>query len=195
MEQSKAGTRDNPDSHVTLPFTRMLAGPMDYTPGGFNNVARDDFQPRDANPEVMGTRAHQLAMYVVYQAPFQMVADSPQAYEGQAAFEFIRNVPANWDETHALNGMPGEFVTIARRRGSEWFLGSMTNWTTRELTVPLKFLDKGKYTVQIYADAADADRQPKNVSITSRVVDNTMSLSFHLAPGGGYAARFVPVAK
>jgi alpha-glucosidase len=195
MEQSKAGTRDNPDSHVTLPFTRMLAGPMDYTPGGFNNVTRDDFQPRDANPEVMGTRAHQLAMYVVYQAPFQMVADSPQAYEGQAAFEFIRNVPANWDETHALNGMPGEFVTIARRRGSDWFLGSMTNWTTRELTVPLKFLDKGKYTVQIYADAADADRQPKNVSITSRVVDNTMSLSFHLAPGGGYAARFVPVAK
>ncbi len=193
MEQSKAGTRDNPDSHVTLPFTRMLAGPMDYTPGGFNNATREEFEPRDLNPMVMGTRAHQLAMYVVYQAPFQMVADSPQAYKDQPAFEFIRKVPATWDETRAMNGRPGEFVTIVRRRGSEWFLGSMNNWTARNLTVPLTFLAKGRYSVKVYADAIDSDSRPKNVSIVDRIVDNTMSLKCHLAPGGGCAARFVPL--
>src|SRR5262249_3331264 len=119
MEQSKAGTRDNPDHRLMLPFTRMLAGPMDYTPGGFDNVTRDDFEPRMNHPQVMGTRAQQLAMYVVFLAPFQMVSDHPGAYEDQPAFEFIRHVPATWDETRAT-GQPGEEVTVARRHGNEW---------------------------------------------------------------------------
>ncbi|HZP61739.1 MAG TPA: glycoside hydrolase family 97 catalytic domain-containing protein, partial [Opitutaceae bacterium] len=193
MEQSKAGTRDNPDHHVTLPFTRMLAGPMDYTPGGFDNVTREEFVPRMSQPMVMGTRAHQLAMYVVYQAAFQMVSDWPGNYEGQPAFQFIKDVPTTWDETHVLNGRPGEFVTLARRHGNEWYLGSMTNWTRRELDLPLGFLGDGRYTAEIYADAADADRLPKHVAISQQTVDRSSHLIARLESGGGYAVRFVPV--
>ena len=192
MEQSKAGTRDNPDSHVTLPFTRMLAGPMDYTPGGFDNVTREEFEPRMRNPVVMGTRAHHLAMYVVYEAPFQMVSDHPSAYEGQAAFEFIKNVPAAWDETRVLNGLPGEYLTVVRRRANAWFLGCMTNWTKRQLDVPLTFLGGGRYTAEIYADAPDAGRFPKNTTIEKKSVDRNTKLKIQLAPAGGCAVRFVP---
>lgn len=193
MEQSKAGSRDNPDHHAMLPFTRMLVGQMDYTPGAFNNATRDEFVPRMRSPAVMGTRAHQLAMYAVYEAAFQMVADSPQAYEDQAAFKFIRDTPASWDETRVLNGRPGEYVTIARRRGSDWFLGSLTNWSARRMDLPLDFLGAGKYRAEIYADAEDADRFPKNERIQSREVDRSMRLQADLAPGGGYAVRFAPV--
>ncbi len=163
MEQSKAGARDNPDHQLTLPFTRMLAGAMDYTPGGFRNVTKADFEARDKAPVVMGTRAHQLAMYVVYQAPFQMVSDTPAAYKDQPSFEFIKAAPATWDETRAINGLPGEYVTLARRKGNEWFVGSMTNWNARELDLPLAFLGAGKYRAEIYADAPDADRFPSTL--------------------------------
>ena len=193
MEQSKAGSRDNPDHHVTLPFTRMLAGPMDYTPGAFDNVTKADFEARMQAPMVMGTRAHQLAMYVVYTAPFQMVSDHPRAYRDQPSFEFIKAVPASWDETRVLNGAPGEYATIARRRGEEWYLGAMTNWSARHLDLPLSFLGPGRYHAEIYADAEDADRLPKNVSIVKKTVDQSMRLTAELAPGGGYAVRFVRI--
>jgi alpha-glucosidase len=192
MENSKAGARDNPDHRLTIPFTRMLAGPMDYTPGGFDNVTQAEFQPRMQSPMVMGTRAQQLAMYVVYQCPFQMVSDWPGAYEGQPAFRFIRDVPATWDETRVVNGQPGEFITIARRRGDEWYLGSMNTWSPRSLDVSLAFLSAGHYAAEIYADAADADRFPKHVAIEKRIVDRATHLKLLLAPGGGYAAHFVP---
>ena len=195
MEQSKAGARDNPEHHVTLPFTRMLVGQMDYTPGAFENSTREDFVPRMLNPMVMGTRAHQLAMYAVYEAAIQMVADHPGAYRDQPAFEFIRAAPATWDETRVLNGRPGEFITVARRNGNEWFLGSMTNWSARKLDVPLSFLGAGQYRAEIYADARDADRSPKNVSIQRKTVDRTARLPIEMAPGGGCAVRFVPVNR
>ncbi|HUK15281.1 MAG TPA: glycoside hydrolase family 97 protein [Bryobacteraceae bacterium] len=192
MEQSKAGSRDNPDHQLTLPFTRMLAGPMDYTPGGFDNVTKDDFEARSLKPMVMGTRAHQLAMYAIYLAPFQMVSDYPRAYRDQPSFAFIQAAPASWDESKVLNGRPGEFITMARRHGNEWFLGSMTNWNPRDLDIPLSFLGPGRYRAEIYADAEDADRLPKNVSIVKQTVDRAGHLKAHLAPGGGYAVRFVP---
>lgn len=194
MEHSKWTRRDNPDHELMLPFTRMLAGPMDYTPGGFENATADGFVARNERPMVMGTRAHQLAMYVVYLAPFQMVSDDPLAYRDQPAFRFIEDVPATWDETLVLNGQPGEFITMARRRGKEWFLGSMTNWTPRDFRVSLSFLGQGSYRAEIYADAADADRLPKNVSIQSKVVNAETPLNVRLAPGGGLAVRFVPLA-
>jgi alpha-glucosidase len=193
MEQSKAGSRDNPDQHVTLPFTRMLAGPMDYTPGGFRNVTKAEFEARSLEPMVMGTRAHQLAMYAIYQAAFQMVSDCPSAYKDQPAFEFIKAAPAAWDETRVLNGAPGEYITVARRRGGEWFLGSMTNWEARDLDLPLAFLGAGQYRAEIYADAADADRLPRNTSIVKQTVSRSTHLKPHLAPGGGYAVRLVPL--
>lgn len=195
MEQSKVGRRDNPEHRTMLPFTRMLQGRMDYTPGGFDNVTRDNFTPHSVHPDVMGTRAQQLAMYVVYEAPFQMVSDTPKAYEDQPAFEFIRRCPATWDETRALNGRPGEYVTIARRSGETWYLGAMTNWNARELSVPLQFLGPGKYTAEIYADGDDAAEYPKNVAIRKETVDAGTSLPLKLAPGGGYAVRFVPVRR
>lgn len=191
LEQSKAGTRDNPESHVTLPFTRMLAGPMDYTPGAFDNQTREGFVARMQRPMALGTRAHQLAMYVVFEAPIQMVADHPAAYKDQPAFEFIRKTPAKWDETRVISGIPGEHIVIARRSGDNWFLGAMTNWTPRSLEIPLTFLGQGNFTAEIYADAEDADRSPKNVSITSQPVDSSTKLKAALAPGGGYAVRLV----
>ncbi len=195
MEHSKWTRRDNPDHELMLPFTRMLAGPMDYTPGGFENATNDGFVARNERPMVMGTRAHQLAMYVVYLAPFQMVSDDPLAYRDQPSFRFIQDVPATWDETRVLNGKPGEFITVARRRGTEWFLGSMTNWTPRETETALSFLAGGQYRAEIYADADDAGRMPKNVSIRNQVVDASTKLTMRLAPGGGLAVRFVPITR
>jgi alpha-glucosidase len=192
MEQSHVGMRDNPHHRVMIPFTRMLAGPMDYTPGGFDNVTESDFVPRSTHPMVMGTRAQQLAMYVVYQAAFQMVSDSPKAYEDQPAFDFIKHAPATWDETKVLNGQPGEYVTVARRSGRDWFLGSMTNWDARALELSLDFLGPGRYTAEIYADAPDAGQYPKGVSVTKQTVERGGRLTANLAPGGGYAVRFVP---
>jgi alpha-glucosidase len=132
-------------------------------------------------------------MYVVYEAPFQMVSDHPSAYKGQPAFEFIKGVPATWDETRVVHGEPGEYVTIARRRGDAWFLGSMTNWTARDVEIPLSFLGSGRYLAEIYADAPDADRSPKKIVIESRRVDRTQPLRARLAPGGGYAVRLRPI--
>jgi alpha-glucosidase len=189
MEQSKAGRRDNPPQRTVYPFTRMLAGPMDYTPGAFNNVTEDGFVARDENPTVMGTRAQQLALYVVYETPFQMVSDSPQAYREQPGFEFIEEVPTAWDETRVLSGRPGEYATIARRNGNNWYVGSINNWTERDVTVPLTFLSEGDYEAEIYADAADAATAPKHLEISHKTVRRSDTMTFHLAPGGGAAIR------
>ena len=192
LENNKAGRRDGPVNRTTFPFTRMLSGPMDYTPGGFDNVTREEFVARDANPMVMGTRAQQLALYVVFDAPLAMVSDAPSAYANQPSFQFIRDVPTSWDATRALNGAPGEFATIARRHGEEWYLGCVTNWTARDLRVPLDFLGNGKYTAEIYEDAADAAEHPKNVAIHRETVRSGDTLTLRLASGGGCAIRFVP---
>jgi len=192
MEQSKAGARDNPESHVMLPFTRMLAGPMDYTPGGFDNVTEAEFVPRMSDPMVTGTRAHHLAMYAVYEAPFQMVSDHPSAYDGQPAFDFIKAVPSTWDETRVLSGEPGDFIVIARRHGKEWFVGAMTDWTERDVDIPLGFLAEGRWTADIYSDAPDANVHPKNTVIEKKGVSRAATLRLHLAKGGGAALKIRP---
>lgn len=192
LEQNKAGTRDSPRHRATLAFTRMLSGPMDYTPGGFTNVTRENFVARDASPMVMGTRAQQLALYVVFEEPLAMVSDTPAAYANQPSFQFIKDVPTAWDETRVLNGMPGEFVTIARRKGSTWYLGSLTDWTAREVRVPLNFLGSGRYRAEIYEDAADAGENPTHVTIQQQSVRGGETLTLRLASGGGCAIRFVP---
>jgi len=192
MENSKTGTRDNPEYHTTIPFTRMLAGPMDQTPGAFDNSTREEFTPHMESPMVMGTRAHQLAMYAIFQCAFQMVSDVPYAYDNQPAFQFIKDAPATWDETRVLNGRPGAYITVARRHGKEWFLGSLNNWEARQLDLPLDFLGPGNYTAEIYADGEDADRHPKNVRLEKKQLTSTTHLTSVLAPGGGYAVRFVP---
>lgn len=193
MEQSHSNRRDNPDHHLMIPFTRMLAGPMDYTPGGFRNVTKAEFEPLNEMPVVMGTRAHHLAMYAVYQAAVQMVSDYPKAYENQPSFAFIQEAPTTWDETRVLNGLPGEYITITRRHGDDWFLGAMTNWTPRELDLPLSFLGKGKFTAEIYEDAPDSDIHPTDVKIRKETVDSSAHLKEKLVSAGGLAVRFVPI--
>lgn len=193
LENNKAGRRDGPINRVTFPFTRMLSGPMDYTPGGFNNVTQEEFLAQDKNPMVTGTRAQQLALYVVFDEPFAMVSDVPSAYANQPAFRFIKDVPTSWDATKVLNGEPGEFVTIARRHDREWYLGSLTNWTARDLRIPLGFLGSGVYKAELYEDASDAAQNPKHVSIRQQNVRSGDTLILHLVSGGGCAIRFIPV--
>jgi alpha-glucosidase len=193
LEYSKWSTRITPKHNVTLAFTRMLAGPMDYTPGGFNNVTKAEFVPQGQFPMVMGTRAHQTALYVVFESPFQMVADYPEAYTDQKELDFIRAVPASWDETRVVNGEPVKYITIARRRGSDWYVGSITDWDGRDIDVPLSFLGGGAYKAEIYEDAPDAATSPKNTVREERNVDAKTVLKLKLAPGGGCAVRLTPV--
>jgi len=192
LEYLKWSARTTPDHDVMLAFTRMLAGPMDYAPGGFDNVTRAEFQPRNNKPMVMGTRAHQLALYVVFDSPLMMVSDYPEAYKGQKDFEFIKEVPSSWDETHVVGGKVGEFVTLARKKGSEWYLGGITNWDSREMNIPLEFLGSGEYLAEIYSDAPDAGVNPKHTTIEQRRVTASTLLKVNLAPGGGVAVRFSP---
>jgi len=192
MEYSKWSDRVTPEHDVTIPFTRMLAGPMDYTPGSFHNATRAEFKPRFVEPMSQGTRAHQLAMYVVYESPLVMLSDYPEDYEGQPGLEFLEKVPTVWDETKVLDGMPAQFVTIARRHGNAWYLGAMTNWDARDLEIPLDFLGSGDFEAELFADGADADKVATSLSISKKRVKAGEKLSLHLAPGGGAAVIFVP---
>jgi hypothetical protein len=197
----------NPPEHLTIvPFTRMLAGPIDYTPGIFD-IKFDKYKP---NNQVNTTLAHQLALYVVIYSPFQMAADLPENYfvrtlssrdeDEHPAFQFIRNVGVDWDTSIVLNGEIGEFITIVRKeRGSEnWFLGSITDENERVIRITLGFLDEGKnYTATIYSDAEDShwDKNPTAYKIESKTAMNFDTLKLILAPGGGTAISFIPLEK
>ena len=195
MEYHKVGDRANPGHEVTIPFTRMLAGPMDYTPGSFHNATREEFKPRMVEPMSQGTRARQLAMYVVYEMPLAMLADYPAAYQNQPAFEFIEKVPTVWNETKVLNGEPAKYITIARQHGKTWYLGSMTNWDSRDLDLSLDFLGDEEYEAHIFADGPDADKVATSVKISTMRVDRADQLHVRLAPGGGWAAILSPLGQ
>ncbi len=195
LEYSKWTARTNPVHNTTLPFTRMLAGPLDYTPGGFRNRNRDQFTPHNFKPMVLGTRAHELALFVVFESPFEMVADDPEAYKGQRDFDFIRTAPAIWDETRVLEGRPMEFISIARRHGHDWFVGSITNWDRRELEIPLNFLGAGAYVAEIYADAPDVAKDATHTSFEKRPVNRSTILKVQLGSGGGNAIWIHPAGE
>jgi len=150
------------DHNVTLPFTRMLAGPMDYTPGGFLNVTEDGWKAGSPT-KVMTTRAHQVAMTVVYESPITCIADHPRNYYEQKGLDFFKAVPSNWDETRVLNGQIGEFITLIRRAGDNWYLGAMANQKGKTFELKLDFLGKGKYMAYIFQDGPDADINPKSL--------------------------------
>lgn len=194
-EYNKWSDRVTPTHNLTLPFTRMLVGPLDYTPGGFRNVTRAGFRPQDKAPLVMTTRAQQLAMFVVYESPLQMVSDYPGAYRGQPGADFLRAVPASWDETRVLAGEIGKYIVVARRRGREWFVGAMTNEEPRTLRVPLSFLGRGAYALTAYADGREAAADPKQLAVSKGESRAGETLSLTLAPGGGYAAHLRPAGK
>ncbi len=187
----------NPPEHLTIvPFTRMLAGPIDFTPGIFD-IKFDKYKDKN---QVNTTLAQQLALYVVIYSPIQMAADLIENYQGQPAFQFIRDVGVDWDESRVLNGEIGEYVTIVRKeRGTDnWFLGSVTDENAREIEVTLDFLDGDKtYRATIYADAADAhwDRNPTALEIHQKTVSAGDLILLKLAEGGGAAISFIPLSR
>lgn len=191
-EYNKWSARITPDHNVMLAFTRMLAGPMDYTPGGFNNATKAQFEPRNKQPMVMGTRAHALALYAVFESAFQMVSDYPESYKGQKELDYIKAVPSVWDETRVIGGRPGDYISIARRRGREWYVGSITGWHPNELDIPLEFLGRGEFVAEIYADAADANENPKHATREEKRVNASTLLHVKMAQGGGQAIRIRP---
>jgi alpha-glucosidase len=190
LEHNKWGDEETPDLDVTLPFIRMLAGPMDYTPGAMINAQKDNFRAVWNRPMSQGTRCHQLAMYVVYESPLQMLADSPSHYYDEPeTMEFLSKVPTVWDETKVLDAEVGEYVLLARKSGNEWYIGAMTNWTARDLEIDLSFLGNDEYTIDIWQDGVNAHRYGNDFKKVSRKVTGSDSLKIHLAPGGGWAAR------
>ncbi|MDM8007247.1 MAG: glycoside hydrolase family 97 catalytic domain-containing protein [Phycisphaerae bacterium] len=192
LECCKWSADITPEHNVTLPFTRMLAGPMDYTPGGFNCLTPDRFKPRDSAPFVMGTRSHQLAQYVVYFSPLQMCVDYPESYRGAVGFEFLRWVPTVWDESRVIDGYPGKYILMARRRGAEWYVGGMNDGQARALKLPLGFLGSGQWRMDAFTDGERCKEVPEQIRRVRSVVRPTEALDVTMASGGGCAMRFVP---
>lgn len=190
MEWSKWSWESEPKHNVTLPFTRMFLGPMDYTPGAMRNATRTTFAPINHQPMALGTRCHQLAMYVVYDAPLQMLSDSPSNYLREPeTMEFLRAVPTTWDDTRVLGARIAEYVLVARKSGRDWYVGGMSDWDARDLEVDFSFLPEGNFTLDAYEDGVNADRNASDYNKTSTQVNRTTKLKIHLASGGGWAAR------
>ncbi|CAM4089337.1 glycoside hydrolase family 97 protein [Roseateles saccharophilus] len=188
-EWSKMDRRVTPRHNLMLPYTRMLTGPMDYTPGGFRNATPATFEVRAEMPLVQNTRGQTLAMYVVYDSPLQMVSDDPSAYRGEAGFDFIKRVPTAWDETRFIQGEPGEDIVLARRQGKTWYLGAMTSDQARAEKVSLTFLPPGHWKATIWQDGEGA----RQVQRTQRTVTSKDVLSLSLAAAGGAAVVLEPI--
>ncbi|HEX7294745.1 MAG TPA: glycoside hydrolase family 97 protein [Pyrinomonadaceae bacterium] len=197
LEQTKWSKYANPEHNVTLPFTRMFVGPMDYTPGGMvNSGAEKNFAPVFERPITLGTRCHQLAMYVVYESALQMLADSPSHYLREPEImDFLGPVPTVWDDTKVLQAQMGDYVGIARRHNTDWYVGAMTDWTPRELEIDLSFLPPGNYQLDAYEDGPNADRFGSDYRHTTTRVDKNTKLKIKLAGGGGWAGRIRKLQK
>ena len=179
---------DQPRYDCTIPYLRMLPGPMDYTPGAMRNATRANFFGNNNNPMSQGTRVHQLAMYAIFEAPLQMMADSPTSYErNPECADFIAHIPTTFDQTVALGGEMGEWVAIARRKGNVWYIGAMTNWTPRQLKLDLSQLNISDRKAIVFADGINADRDATDWTSTELTIGQ-QPLSISLAPGGGWAA-------
>ena len=193
MEWSKWSWESEPKHNVSLPFTRMFLGPIDYTPGAMRNATRNTFAPINHQPMAMGTRCHQLAMYVVYEAPLQMLSDSPSNYLREPEImEFLGPVPTEWDETRVLDARISDYVLLARRNGRDWYVGAMTDWTPRDMDLNLAFLPEGSFTMEGYQDGINADRNASEYKKATTQVNRATKMKIHLAPGGGWAARIRP---
>jgi alpha-glucosidase len=192
LEYLKWSDSCTPQHSVDVAYTRQLAGPVDFHLGGFRAVPREIFQPRDLMPVVMATRANQLALYVVYENPMPMVADEPSAYAGQPGFDFLVEVPTTWDETRFVAGEAGEYIVVARRSGNAWYLGGITNWTPRELKLPLDFLGMGRFHATLYLDPSLDGKEPNTLRTEKRSVSADEPLNVSLASGGGIAGVIRP---
>ncbi len=190
MENVKWANENVPRYDVTLPFIRNLAGPMDYTPGAMRNSNQTNFRAINSMPMSQGTRVHQMAMYVVFEVPLQMLADNPTIYmREQECTDFITKVPTTFDETVPLDGKVAEYVALARRKGETWFVGAMTDWTPRELTIDFSFLDNGNYRAEVFRDGINSDRDATDYKKEIVTVKKGDKLTVRLMNGGGWTAR------
>ena len=191
LEHVKWSDSVTPDHDLSLPFTRMLAGPMDYTPGAMRNAGKDHFRSDFDLPMSQGTRCHQLAMFVVYESPFQMLCDSPSAYEREPEIlTFLSGVPTVWDETKPLEGKIEDYLVLARKSGADWYAAAMTDWTPRTLDLPLDFLEEGTYEAEILSDGLNVDRYASDYRKEIKILKGGDRLKIELASGGGWVTRF-----
>lgn len=192
LEQAKWSTEelDMVTYDVTIPFIRMVAGPMDYTQGAMRNASKGNFRPVNSEPMSQGTRCRQLAMYVIFESPINMLCDSPSNYLREPeSLDFIANIPTVWDESIAIDGEVAKHVTIARRKGDTWYMGGMTDWSARDMEIDLSFLPKGNYRITLFRDGVNAHRVGRDYKREIFETSSSDKLSVHLAPGGGFAAK------
>jgi alpha-glucosidase len=190
MENVKWADNDAPRYAVTIPYTRNMAGPMDYTSGAMINATQADFKARGHAPMSKGTRCHQIAQYVVFEVPIQMLSDSPSLYmKEQECTDFITSIPTVFDETVPLDGKVGEYVAVARQKDGVWYIGAMSNWDARELSLELSFLEAGNYQAVVFKDGVNADREATDYKKEVLTVKSGERIMAQLAPGGGWAAR------
>jgi alpha-glucosidase len=190
LENSKWGDLITPEHDCTLPYTRMFAGAMDYTPGAMDNAVKKEFKASWSEPMSQGTRCHELAKYIIYESPLQMLCDAPTKYmQEPETMKFLSDVPVTWDETIGLAGKVGKYVAVARKKGDAWYIGCMTGWDSRELTLRLDFLGEGEYIMETWQDGPNADRRAEDFSMEQRTVTRNSVITLHMAPGGGYVAR------
>ena len=193
MEHDKCSTDISPVHDCTLPFTRMVAGPMDYTPGATRNATQADFAISWDNPMSQGTRAHQAALYVLFESPLQMLCDSPSNYLRTPEFtSFITAVPTVWDQTVALDASVSEYTAVARRNGAKWYIGAITDWTPRTLQAQLSFLGEGRYRMTVLEDGINADRIAHDFRVRTCEVTRNDTIDLPMASGGGWAAIIEP---
>ncbi|MFW6277278.1 MAG: glycoside hydrolase family 97 protein [Prolixibacteraceae bacterium] len=189
-EYNKFSTGETPGHNVDIVFTRMMAGPMDYTPGAMENSVEDDFHQSFENPMSYGTRAHQLGMYVVYYSPLQMLCDAPTAYEKYPdILQFLSDVPVTWDETKVLDGKIGEYVVIARKKGNDWYIGGLTNWDEREVEIDLSEFASGSYNATLLLDGINANRIASDYQVQKKRVNSSDKLKINMKKGGGFAIQ------
>ena len=179
-----------PEHDVTIPFIRMVAGPMDYTPGAMDNASKANFNSRFSRPMSQGTRVHQMAMYVVYESPLQMMADNPSIYmNNQECTNFITKVPVIWDESYVLHASVGDYVVIARKKDNIWYVGGLTDWTARELSLDISFLGEGEFSIEVFKDGINAERNATDYIYEKFKVNSADAININMAPGGGWVAR------
>ncbi|MEX6688293.1 glycoside hydrolase family 97 protein [Danxiaibacter flavus] len=175
----------NANHDLDVAFTRLIAGATDYHLGGFRSLPQGKHIIHFTNPYVTGTRAHMLAMYVVMESALQMVADAPEAYRDAPGFEFLQEVPVTWDSTVTLHAEVGEYITIARRKNNEWYVGTLNNTKARDVSIPLSFLGNGNYEMTVYEDAADSDAEPNHLQKRIESVTAKDVINIHVAGSGG----------
>jgi len=195
MEANKLGSTDITPSHdVTLLFTRMVTGPMDYTPGAVVTVGYGNFRNISSEPMSQGTRAHQAAMYIMFDAPVQMLSDNPTLYIREEPFlKFLTKIPTVWEKTIGIDGKIGQYAIMARKNGENWYIGAMTDWSERTFEIPLNFLDGKNYRVEILEDGVNANKRGVDYNIVTTNISSSDKLEISMKQGGGWAAILIPV--